>query len=339
MQPHAAGDVFRYQYGDCKDKATLLRAMLESVGIHVAWVAVDTHRGIVDPQLPSMRGNHMIAAIEIPAGYTNPILQSQVTTGNGRHYLIFDPTDEWTPIGQIRPALQGGYGILSEGAQSQLILLPRLSPDANRTDHAVHASLMEDGSLEAAVVERRFGHAANDSRITFAQGSEQQQHEFLERVLGADLNGAALDKVAALHPTDLAHPFEIDYSFRARNYARTAGDMLLVRPRIMGRDSLPLPRVARNYPIELGGIQTRRDTVDLTLPAGYVVDELPDAVNMDTDFASYHSAVTADGSTLHYTREYVVKQLELEAARYDELRKFHERIAYDEATTAVLKKK
>ena len=40
-----------------------------------------------------------------------------------------------------------------------------------------------------------------------------------------------------------------------------------------------------------------------------------------------------------YTREYVVKQLQLDASRYEDLRKFSERIAYDEATSAVLKKK
>ena len=42
---------------------------------------------------------------------------------------------------------------------------------------------------------------------------------------------------------------------------------------------------------------------------------------------------------LHYTRDYTVKQLQLDASRYDDLRKFGERVAYDEATSAVLKKK
>lgn len=124
LQPHSADDVFRNRYGDCKDKATLLRAMLESVGIHSTWVLVDTRRGFVDPQIPSIDGNHAIAAIEIPAGYSNPVLQSIVTAKSGKRYLIFDPTNQWIPIGQIPPYLQGGYGVLSEGGQSQLIALP-----------------------------------------------------------------------------------------------------------------------------------------------------------------------------------------------------------------------
>ena len=338
LQPHTADEIFRYHYGDCKDKVTLLRAMLESVGIHSTWVLVDTNRGYVDPQLPSIAGNHAITAVEIPAGYSNPRLQSVVTTSQGNRYLIFDPTDEWTPMGEIRPELQGGYGILSEGTHSQLILLPRLAPEDERTEQTIHARLQADGSLEASVTEHLFGHAANRSRVTFAEGSEQQQRDFMERRLRRHLSSVTLDKVAAEHPTDLAHPFQIDYSFRAPGYARSAGDLLLVRPGIVGSDTWPLPRETRAWPIDLGAIETRRDHVDLDLPPGYVVDELPEPVSLDTDFASYHSAVTAEGNTLHYTREYTVKQLELDATRYDDLRKFSERISYDESTTVVLKK-
>ena len=67
-QPHFAGDIFKGRYGDCKDKATLLSAMLNSVGVHSALMMVDTHRGAIDPEAPSIYGNHMIAAIEIPKG-------------------------------------------------------------------------------------------------------------------------------------------------------------------------------------------------------------------------------------------------------------------------------
>ena len=68
LQPHPAVDIFRNGYGDCKDKATLLSAMLSTVGIHSTIVLVDTHRGYVDPKAPSINGNHAIAAIEIPKG-------------------------------------------------------------------------------------------------------------------------------------------------------------------------------------------------------------------------------------------------------------------------------
>ena len=338
-RPHTADEVFRNRYGDCKDKATLLRAMLESIGIHATWVLVDTRRGFVDPGIPSIDGNHAIAAIEIPSGYSNPLLESVISAKNGTRYLIFDPTNEWVPLGQIPPYEQSSYGILAEGGLSQLIALPVLPPVADRIEHTIHAQLTADGSLEASVIEQRFGYAAERPRITFSEGSQQQQRDSLERRLRADLSSVSIETLSAAHPTDLSRPLELDYSFRVSGYARTAGDLLLVRPRIFGSDAWSLPRETRAWPIDLSAIQTRTDHFDLALPPGYVVDELPDPVSLDTDFASYYSAVTADATSLHYTREYTVKQLQLDASRYDDLRKFSERIAYDEAASAVLKKK
>src|SRR5262249_40851997 len=51
-QPHIAGDVFHYRYGDCKDKVTLLKAMLHEAGISSHYVLVDTHRGVINPEVP-----------------------------------------------------------------------------------------------------------------------------------------------------------------------------------------------------------------------------------------------------------------------------------------------
>ena len=101
MQPHAAAEIFRNRYGDCKDKSTLLSAMLSSVGIHSTLVLVDTERGFVDPQAPSILGNHAIAAVRIPDGYESAKLRSVVTTKTGHRYLIVDPTWEHTAFGQL----------------------------------------------------------------------------------------------------------------------------------------------------------------------------------------------------------------------------------------------
>ena len=63
LQAHPAGDIFRNRYGDCKDKTTLLISMLQVAGIKAYYVPVDDERGVVDPNDPSIYGNHMITAI------------------------------------------------------------------------------------------------------------------------------------------------------------------------------------------------------------------------------------------------------------------------------------
>ncbi len=71
-QAHYASDIYRNRYGDCKDKTTLLISMLQAIGIRAYYliVAVADLRGVIDPSAPSLIGNHMITAIEMPDGET-----------------------------------------------------------------------------------------------------------------------------------------------------------------------------------------------------------------------------------------------------------------------------
>src|ERR1039458_8015559 len=131
LQAHPAADIFRNRHGDCKDKTTLLISMLQVAGIHAVYMAVDRGRGVVDPDAPSLYGNHMITAIEIPADVQDPRLKAIVKAHDGKRYLIFDPTKQRTPVGNLPYYEQGSYGILATGPASQIIALPVLEPDTS----------------------------------------------------------------------------------------------------------------------------------------------------------------------------------------------------------------
>ena len=77
---------------------------------------------------------------------------------------------------------------------------------------------------------------------------------------------------------------------------------------------------------------------DITLPEGLTVDEVPDPVNLDLDFASYRSTITVKGNLLHYEREYIVRQVEIPGAQAATFRKLQNAILNDEKGTVVLKK-
>ena len=77
-QPHGAADVFVHRYGDCKDKATLMSAMLQQAGIDSYYVFINTLRGAVGPQTPPMMFlfNHVILAIKLPESINDPRYQA-----------------------------------------------------------------------------------------------------------------------------------------------------------------------------------------------------------------------------------------------------------------------
>jgi Domain of Unknown Function with PDB structure (DUF3857) len=336
--PHAATDIFRNRYGDCKDKATLLISMLDAVGVRATWVMVDTDRGVVDPHTPSLIGNHMIAAIEIPKGYENPLLKAVVTAKTGKRYLIFDPTNEYVPVGLLPSYEQGSYGALMAGSDSQAIELPVLKPDTDTVEHRAQFELAPDGSLKGEVTVSRLGPSSSSTRRFFVRSSEKETRESLEHGLRQDFPQFELGAEKIENARDLNAQLIMRYEVSAPGYAKSAGSLLLVRPRILGSDVTPLADGARKYPIEFAGTGEWRDTFDVKLPAGYAIDEVPDPVHLDTGFASYQSEVKVDGNVLHYSREYVVKKVSLDADQYAELQKFEGQINADENRSAVLKK-
>jgi len=339
LQPHAAADIFKYRYGDCKDKATLLISMLNAVGVRATWVLVDTHRGYVDPALPSRDGNHMIAAIEMPSGYSDPDLRAVVTAHTGRRYLIFDPTDTYTPIGLIRPELQGSYGVLVAAKDSQIIGLPILAADASTMNRAASFSLDADGTLKGKVVETRSGENASHYRYLYNAETEKEQREYMEHRLQRDLASFTLDSASAQNTHDMSKSVVVNFSLTASRYAKPAGDLLLVRPRVLGTNAERFNDKPRRYPIDMGETGTWRDTIDVAVPAGYVVDDMPEPVSVDVGFASYKSEVKAADGVLHYSREYKVNELALGPEKYADVRKLMGAIASDENNSAVLKKK
>jgi hypothetical protein len=338
LQAHPAANIFRNRYGDCKDKTTLLISMLQAAGIHAVYMPVDSHRGVVDPDAPSLYGNHMITAIEIPADVQDPRLKAIVKARDGRRYLIFDPTDERTPVGNLRSEEQGSFGTLAAGASSQIIALPVLDPDTNGSERKGSFTLAEDGTLTGSIDSFSFGPKGADLREFLKFTNDKQRREYWENSVAATLPGVTLDAFEFTEPAALDKPIEFHFKVTARQYSHQAGPLLLVRPRVVGSFAHPFNDKTRAYPIDLNATGRWRDSFDIAIPPGYIVDETPDPVSLDLDFASYHSSVSAKGNLLHYEREYIVRQVEIPPAKAASFRLLENTILSDEKNAAILKK-
>jgi hypothetical protein len=337
-QPHAAEEIFRGRYGDCKDKATLLSAMLSSVGIHSALMMVDSERGVVDPDAPSIWGNHMIAAIEIPKGYESPKLHSVVTAKTGKRYLIFDPTWYLTPFGQLEDNLQGSYGVLIEGKDSQVIELPVMDPTLNTIRRTGKFELSADGSLKGSVTDLRFGDLAETRRQVFSSEGEKKQTEYMNRVIAQDFTGASMTGLKVENVDALNKDLTTTFDLQASHFASFTGPLLMIRPRVLGSYELDVDRKPRHVEIDLEQTMQGTDEYDIELPQGYVVDELPDPVKIDVGFASYVSSTELHGRVLHYSRTYTVRQVTVPATKYEAVQQLAAAIAADEGSQAILKR-
>lgn len=342
-QPHAAADVFSHQYGDCKDKATLLSAMLHEIGIESDYVMINDERGMVSPDHPTMHFDHAILAILLPATINTTTLYAASDVPGIGNVLFFDPTNEYVPLGYLPYYLQDNYGLVVTPSGGQLVHIPLSPPATNRLLRTGKFVLSPNGDLNGEIQELMWGGPASGDRQEFLEAQPSKRVNLLEGFLGQFLTNFALTGASLGNLEQYDQDFTEDYKFIAQGYANVAGDMLIVRPRIVGDKytawlTLFSQKKAREYPVQFDEASLQSDIFDITVPQGYVADGLPNPVQTDCPYASYKSETTFADGVLHYKRTFEVKDVMVPVAKLPEIRAFLQQVAADQQSAAVLKK-
>ena len=201
-------------------------------------------------------------------------------------------------------------------------------------------TITPQGALTGDFDETRIGdRAAEQRQAQLSVTDDKDRKKPIESMLSSSLSLFQITSASIGNLRETQEPFHYHYSVVAPDYAKTAGGLLLVRPRVIGVKSRGLleTREPRHLPVEFDGPSLDTDTFEITLPPGYEVDELPPAMDLNYSFGTYHSKTEATGNKLLYTRSMEIKELSVPVSKVDELKTFYRRIAGDERSTAVLK--
>jgi hypothetical protein len=337
-RPHSSAEVFAKSYGDCKDKANLMRAMLKAVGIDALPVSIYSgdpnyvRAGWPSPQ----QFNHCIIAVRVSdETHAATIIQHPKL---GR-LLIFDPTAEETPVGDLPFYLQGSLALLDSKDADALVQMPVTAPDLNQLERTADLQLDGDGSMTGAVEERARGQVAARFRTEFHRLSRPEYNTMVERWL---ISSAPGSKISKLEPVDDAAQgrFALNVAFAAPGYAQLMQNRLLVfKPAIVSRrESLSLTDAKRSHPVVLIS-NAYSETVRVKLPAGFDVDELPDAVKLDTAFGVYNTSYDVKDGQLTFKRSLIQHGMTVPVEQYAAVRGFFEKIRAAEQSPVVLARK
>jgi hypothetical protein len=194
--------------------------------------------------------------------------------------------------------------------------------------------------LRGKVEEVRRGDRAWEQREALRTASKDSDRiKPIESLLGHSLGTFQITKATVANLSNTQQPLGYEYSFTSPGYAKNAGNLVLVRPRVVGQKSRALleTKEPRRFPVEFEGLVRETDNFEITFPVTYEVEDLPPPVNIDYSFASYHSKSEVSGNTLRYTRTFEIKELTVPLNKVDDLKKMYRIIANDERTNAVLR--
>jgi hypothetical protein len=81
------------------------------------------------------------------------------------------------------------------------------------------------------------------------------------------------------------------------------------------------------------------ETATFKLPVGFVVDEMPDAVNLSTNFGKYSTKYEVRDGKLLFTRILVMTRMSVPVDKYNEVRDFYSKMMDAEQAPVVLLRK
>jgi hypothetical protein len=336
-RPHLASQVLAKAYGDCKDKANLMRAMLKAINItaYPVFIYAGDSTVVREEWASPYQFNHCIIAVKVSDETTAPTV---ITNELGR-LLIFDATDPNTPVGDLPEDEQGSFALLVAGEAGQLVRMPILPPEASSFDRQADVVLTSEGSITATVRERASGQAAADFRRQFRGLSSSGYWKLIEGWVSYGATGAKVSRVVPKDNNEGGR-FDLDVDFSAINYAQLMQNRLLVfKPAIVSRqESLSLTEATRKHPVVLES-RAFSETVRVKLPVGFEVDELPDPLKLDASFGSYNTTYAVKDGELVFTRTLAQRAGTIPAAQYQTVRSFFERIRAAEQAPVVLARK
>jgi hypothetical protein len=337
-QPRPAALVLERNYGDCKDKASLMRALLAALGIKshlVSLYAGDRH--YVRPQWPSpQQFNHAIIAVslpEMPAGVTSAIDHPALGP-----LLLFDPTDEQTPVGELPLHEQGSLALIVSDQAGDLVRLPATPAGLHRRLRTVEGEITGAGGLAAAIREELSGTLAAQARGLQATADAGAYARTVATRVTRAVPRAQVAELTVTAGQGTPATVVVQYRLSAADFAQPQGALVLLRLPLEVSDRLHLPGgEARRTAVELEP-RSASETIDLALPEGWAVDELPEPVALDASVGRYRRSVTHAGGRLVVTRSLEVPLQTIEPARYAEARTFFDAIRAADAAVVVLRR-
>ena len=335
-QPSPAGETLQKAYGDCKDKVNLMRSLLAAIGIESYQVAIFSgNRRYVRPDWPSpQQFNHVIIAVKFSGELEAPAVAS---AGDWGKLLLFDPTNRYTPLGYLPDHQQDSLALLVRPSGGELLRAPASPPRANLLKRHVTMSLAHDGSIGCQIREQLEGSAASSNRRLHRSLGSRDYRRVIERWVSRGAPGAAVSRIEAGDRNRVG--FFVDVDFTAAAYGRTVGQYLLIfKPAVMPhRGFTYLNQTERRYAVVLEA-DSFQETVEVDLPLGFTVDEMPAPVNLATPFGRYRADWRVEAGKLFFKRHLELDNAVVPPEDYTSVKEFFdEMIAADQSPVVLMR--
>jgi tetratricopeptide (TPR) repeat protein len=314
-QPHAAGDVLHNQYGDCKDKHTLLSSLLEAKGMHASSVLINSSRKL-DPDIPSpSQFDHVITLLPM-----------------GKEEVWMDTTTEVAPFRLLSFNIRNKQGLVIpvEGVP-HLEETPADPPMPNTQLQTIDGSINELGKLNAKVSYVVRGDTELLMRMIFRRVPNAQWQHLVENINSMGGLDGEITNLKVGDPAATREPFQFSYEISKANFldwSKKKSEIELPLSQFSLADPDEDDTSADSEPIKFGPPGEFSYRVKLELPAKYTA-HAPLPFSLKRDYGEYKASYKLEGSTFTADRTMVMRERELPATRTGDYLAFRRAVISD----------
>lgn len=310
-QPHEASEVLRNQYGDCKDKSTLLIAMLAAAGVKADAALIGA--GVrFNPDVPSPSAfNHCITLVHL-ADKT----------------VWLDTTAEVAPYGFLFNTIRGKQALVVplEGAAA-IQTTPALPPFSPEVRFNAEGSLNEQGTSHSHIEWTMRGDEEVMFRSAARSVSPGQWDQFIQKFSQSIGYSGTISHAELSRPDLTVDPMRVSYDYEREKSGDWDNHRIVaqISPLILGGvDEKDLPI----EPIELGYPHVQIDHAVMKLPAGWGA-ELPTAIHARASFATLDKTYKLEDGKLICDRRIEVLKERIPAADWKAYKKWYDDAGLD----------
>src|SRR5579863_8670964 len=317
-QPHAATDVLHNQYGDCKDKHTLLASLLEAEGLHASSVLINSSRKL-DPDVPSpSQFDHVITMLPM-----------------GKQEVWMDTTSEVAPFRLLAYTLRNKQALvippasLANAPPPHLEETPADTPMPDYEHSEIEGKINEIGKLEAHVHYEFRGDEELLLRSVFRRVPESNWQRVAENI-NAGLGGDVTHLIVS-DPAATREPFTLSYDVSKPNFLDWSKKKTqMVLPLVQ----FSLPEFGDNdgdadaEPLKLGPKGEYSYKIKLVIPAKYTA-RVPLEFSLKRDYAEYDANYQIKDGVFTAGRTLILRQDELPIARSADYESFRRAVGAD----------
>ena len=289
--PHRADEIIDNGYGDCKDHATLLQALLKAKGIQSSQVLVNARNfyTLTQAALSTDIFDHCINYLP-------------------KYHLFVDATLGEAPFGTLAPEEYGKPALVVNGGNGEpkLMKIPDTLPERDQAHSITHATLKSNGDVTGKVQFKDRGMFLAMDRKVLSKLPSGVQPQVAGRLI-SQMGVRGWGDLDYNDPDKLSRTLDFSGSFSLPGYADYPGDgafqLPVGIPDLMGMSlrlahAISLP--SRSMPF-ICPDNRRIQTIDLRVPKGFK-GKLPKSVDFSNTLGSYRSQYTQRGRTISVNR-------------------------------------